>query len=319
MSEKPVDFFICHASEGKEAFVKDLADQLIRNGASVFYDEYSIFAGDSLSASINKGIGQSKNVIVTLSPSFLRKKWTHAELQSAFNLHVYGETRLMTVYHNIDPEQMRSEYPLIADIKGLISTDGFEKVAEQLFSAAKLQPKVSYMMIPNNPTYQDVSPQTGWSIILGDLSFPFRVSPPNPKYVIEYGRRGVPQSRLRVVLRWNSTLCFEAVDLKGRQVRSVADISHWLPDEQHFVIASLDRGSGRMLLYCDGAVMDTITAPWLDLPFAFLEKTGGSLAGSVDLEFFCPLTLGHLAYIIQPLDLEKMQRMEELLKSTLLK
>jgi len=39
MSDKTVDFFICHASEDKEVFVKDLADQLLRNGASVFYDE----------------------------------------------------------------------------------------------------------------------------------------------------------------------------------------------------------------------------------------------------------------------------------------
>ncbi len=43
-----LDFFICHASEDKKSFVKVLADELTRVGASVFYDDISISIGDSI-------------------------------------------------------------------------------------------------------------------------------------------------------------------------------------------------------------------------------------------------------------------------------
>ena len=80
-----VDFFICHASEDKETFVKDLAHQLIRNSATVFYDEYSIKLGDSLSQKINEGIVNANNGVIVLSNFFFEKKWTNAELQAIFN------------------------------------------------------------------------------------------------------------------------------------------------------------------------------------------------------------------------------------------
>src|SRR5215213_115200 len=43
-----VDFFISHASEDKEAFVKGLAHELRLLGAKVFYDEFTLRVGDSL-------------------------------------------------------------------------------------------------------------------------------------------------------------------------------------------------------------------------------------------------------------------------------
>ena len=53
MSEQPIKLFISHASEDKEAFVKGLADALNANPKfKVWYDEYSVRLGDSLSQSI---------------------------------------------------------------------------------------------------------------------------------------------------------------------------------------------------------------------------------------------------------------------------
>jgi hypothetical protein len=69
--DRPVDFFISHASEDKSSFVRDLVDQLLRIGASVFYDEYSIEYGQSLTASINSGMSRAKNVVV--EPRVLRE------------------------------------------------------------------------------------------------------------------------------------------------------------------------------------------------------------------------------------------------------
>ena len=61
MSErKPWDVFVSHASEDKDAFVRPLAAALQSLGVSIWYDEFSLRVGDSLSRSIDKGIAGSR-------------------------------------------------------------------------------------------------------------------------------------------------------------------------------------------------------------------------------------------------------------------
>ena len=68
------DVFICHASEDKASFVKELAEELRERNVSVWYDEFSLNLGDSLVKSIDKGIADSAYGIVVLSPSFFAKQ-----------------------------------------------------------------------------------------------------------------------------------------------------------------------------------------------------------------------------------------------------
>jgi hypothetical protein len=60
------DAFISHAREDKESFVSDLANMLKNLGAAIWYDEFSLKIGDSLSKSIDKGLSDSKYGIVIL-------------------------------------------------------------------------------------------------------------------------------------------------------------------------------------------------------------------------------------------------------------
>ena len=53
------DAFISHAWEDKESFVRPLAHRLTALGALVWYDEFSLKLGDSLSSSIDKGLAGS--------------------------------------------------------------------------------------------------------------------------------------------------------------------------------------------------------------------------------------------------------------------
>jgi hypothetical protein len=78
------DLFICHASEDKQDFVRPLAQYMVRNGAILFYDEFSIKLGDSLSEKINLGLTISRNAVIVLSSYFFQKPWTNAELQAIF-------------------------------------------------------------------------------------------------------------------------------------------------------------------------------------------------------------------------------------------
>src|SRR6266496_252067 len=58
-SEKPLAF-ISHDSRDKEAFVRELAHELAKNFCTVWYDEFSLKVGDSLRASIERGLRETK-------------------------------------------------------------------------------------------------------------------------------------------------------------------------------------------------------------------------------------------------------------------
>jgi hypothetical protein len=75
------DAFISHAWEDKESFVRPLAHALTALGAAVWYDEFSLKLGDSLSASIDRGLASSRYGIVVLSKAFIAKRWPQRELQ----------------------------------------------------------------------------------------------------------------------------------------------------------------------------------------------------------------------------------------------
>lgn len=68
------DVFISHAFEDKESFVRPLAEALRQLGVSVWYDEFSLHVGDSLSRGIDHGIGGSKFGVVVISTAFYRQK-----------------------------------------------------------------------------------------------------------------------------------------------------------------------------------------------------------------------------------------------------
>ena len=66
------DCFISHAYEDKDDFVRELAFEQQKMEYSVWYDEFSLTVGESLTKSINKGIKNSLCGIVVLSPHFFR-------------------------------------------------------------------------------------------------------------------------------------------------------------------------------------------------------------------------------------------------------
>src|SRR6266478_2516917 len=75
------DVFISHASEDKPEFVKPLAVLLSRSGVEVWYDEFSLEEGDSLTRSIDKGLANSKFGVLIISKAFIKKKWPEYEMR----------------------------------------------------------------------------------------------------------------------------------------------------------------------------------------------------------------------------------------------
>ena len=119
---KKFDVFISHASEDKDAFVFPLADSLRRLGINVWYDEFELQIGDSLSRTIDYGLAQSTFGIVVISPAFLRKNWPEYELRGLVSREVGGEKVILPIWHNVSREDVLQFSPPLAD-KMALTTD----------------------------------------------------------------------------------------------------------------------------------------------------------------------------------------------------
>jgi len=116
--KKTWDVFICHASEDKPLLVQPLANTLRELGVEVWYDEFTLRAGDSLSRSIDKGLSRSKYGLVLLSRAFFKKNWTEFELRGLTAKELDGrKTRkvIIPIWHNITKRDVLKYSPSLAD------------------------------------------------------------------------------------------------------------------------------------------------------------------------------------------------------------
>ncbi len=112
---KEHDFFISHASEDKDSFVRPLAEKLIDLGLNVWYDEFNLKIGDSLRRSIDNGLKSSKFGIVVLSSSFFAKNWTQYELDGLATKEMYGVKVILPIWHKVSKDEVVSFSPTLAD------------------------------------------------------------------------------------------------------------------------------------------------------------------------------------------------------------
>jgi len=123
MSNK--DVFISHASEDKDALVRPLAVALTSLGVSVWYDEFSLRPGDSISRSIDKGIAGSSHGLVIISPAFLSKRWTEYELRGLVSREIAEDAQLIPIWHGVTHRDVLKFSPSLAD-KYAIVTQGLD-------------------------------------------------------------------------------------------------------------------------------------------------------------------------------------------------
>lgn len=134
LDNEKYDFFISHASEDKEEFVKPLAETLESMGIRVWYDEFSLKVGDSLTKSIDQGLINSKFGVIVLSKAFMRKQWTNYEFKSLVSREMHhGEKVILPIWHEISKNDVMSFSPHLADKVALnSSTQTIEEIASDL-------------------------------------------------------------------------------------------------------------------------------------------------------------------------------------------
>lgn len=131
--------FISHASEDKDDFVRPLAERLRQKGVRVWYDEFAMGLGGSLSESIDRGLAESCYGLVILSEAFFRKRWTKRELNGLVARQLYEDrTIILPIWYNISLKEIIAESPPLADLLGLKYEGDLETLARKIVNALKM-------------------------------------------------------------------------------------------------------------------------------------------------------------------------------------
>ena len=128
------DVFISHASEDKASLVRPLAKTLAQHGFRVWYDEFELSVGDSLSKSIDHGLANSSYGIVVLSKAFFAKNWPQYELEGLTARQMVGEKVVLPIWHGVSREDILRFSPSLADRLALDSRQS--TIAEMVSSLA---------------------------------------------------------------------------------------------------------------------------------------------------------------------------------------
>lgn len=131
------DVFISHADEDKDAIARPLAQALSDMGLAVWYDEFTLTAGDSLNKSINHGLENSKYGIVIVSDNFFAKKWPQRELAGLFAKEEEAKV-IIPVWHEVTEETVRTYSPILVDRVALRSSAGLDELVKDLLRAMNL-------------------------------------------------------------------------------------------------------------------------------------------------------------------------------------
>ena len=115
------DVFISHAWEDKDTFVRPLADLLQKFGLKVWYDEFSLKVGDSLSGTIDKGLSNSRYGVVVLSKAFIKKPWTEYELRGLITKEIGKEKVILPIWYKITKDEIAQFSPTLADKIALLT------------------------------------------------------------------------------------------------------------------------------------------------------------------------------------------------------
>jgi tetratricopeptide (TPR) repeat protein len=113
------DFFFSYKRKDASQFVGELAAAIQDRGYGVWFDEFEIKPGDSITASIERGLNNSFIVVLFLTQNYF-EGWSEQERRSAFNLFVSQKTRLVPVWLGIDSGYVSQKAPFLSDLAAIV-------------------------------------------------------------------------------------------------------------------------------------------------------------------------------------------------------
>ena len=120
----PPVVFLSHATEDK-SLVRAIARTLTYNGIEVFFDEWSIAAGESIRQRIDEGLGACTHFLVLLTSNSLTKPWVKTEIDAGFAKRLEGKCRFLPIRVDVSvgdlPPTLHTLYAPELDLTDLMS------------------------------------------------------------------------------------------------------------------------------------------------------------------------------------------------------
>ncbi|HEX8082820.1 MAG TPA: TIR domain-containing protein [Solirubrobacteraceae bacterium] len=121
------DVFLSYASNDSAELAREVANALRHRGVKVWFDQYELRPGDSITERINEGFAASRFALVILSPAFFEERWARHELDLVLEREAQGQRVILPVWHGASHQLVSENAPLIADRVSLdadsLSTD----------------------------------------------------------------------------------------------------------------------------------------------------------------------------------------------------
>lgn len=131
---KESDVFISYVQADSSDYVDRLQSALEVKGIEVWRDKSNMHIGQSMTQKIENGLAKSKLAIVILSPNYLHKYWTNAELNGIFSKQgITGEQMIIPIWYNVSAEDIASKRPILADLFAWnVNIDTIESIVESI-------------------------------------------------------------------------------------------------------------------------------------------------------------------------------------------
>jgi hypothetical protein len=136
--QKQWDVFLSYASEDTNSIARPIAEGLRHHGLRVWFDQFELHVGDSLTKAINNGLANSLYGVVILSPAFFGKKWTQNELAALVALEEPDRRRIFPVWHQLGVAEITEAMPILADVVAVQSSMGIPGVVRELLRAIRV-------------------------------------------------------------------------------------------------------------------------------------------------------------------------------------
>jgi hypothetical protein len=112
------DWFISYKHEDTLNFATNLANELKNRGYNVWFDEFTIKLGESITSKIEEGLKNSLIFILILSQNYF-SGWSERERLSVINLFVSYKSRIVPVWYGINDDFMFKNALLLKDIRAI--------------------------------------------------------------------------------------------------------------------------------------------------------------------------------------------------------
>jgi hypothetical protein len=121
----------------------------------VWFDEFEIKVGDSITEKIESGLANSDYGILVLSKDFIRKPWPKRERNALFQREINEDRNIfLPVRHKIAQKFINGWFPLLSDIYTLDSQEGVPRIAEKIVEKVKGPAYLKRILVPEQATFE---------------------------------------------------------------------------------------------------------------------------------------------------------------------